>query len=245
MHDCHEAMVKIKMAFRPPDGKALGGGDGLVLVDMDPNAQSGKKKRKKAGSGGDVDGNNNQVANFGEYYTQDNMNGPLGGMLVEPVMLLDPNEPMMEGGAAGGGGGAFAIPFSLDPNNAGGDDNWIVAEEDEDAEEGLGGRKKRARRNESTLDNLTLDSDLNNMAAPGAEEEEGWGAFDPDADMRPDDDEEEDMHMFQPDADLENEEESKAGKDSVTSNVELVRGASDSVASDRPLQVRCCYIYLC
>ncbi|KAL7540214.1 hypothetical protein ACHAXR_009950 [Thalassiosira sp. AJA248-18] len=248
MHDCHEAMVKIKMAFRPPDGKSGGGAgsDGLVLVDMDPNA-SGKKKRKKGAEGGD--GNNNQVANFGEYYTQD-MQGPIGGMLVEPVMLLDPNEPL-EGGAAGGagagGGGAFAIPFSLDPN-AGGDDNWIVAEEDDDAEDG-GGRKKRARRNESTLStnaaaNLTLDSDLGGMAPAGGmeeeEEEEGWGEFDPDADMRPDDDEEEeDMHTFQPDADLENETDGgeNKGRESVASRVELVRGANDSVASDRPLQM--------
>ena len=95
MHDCHEAMVKIKMAFKP-DGKMLaiagGGGDGLILADMDPNS-SGKKRKKGRGSGGGED--NNNVANFGEYYTQ-NLEGQLGGMLVEPVMLLDPNEPMME-----------------------------------------------------------------------------------------------------------------------------------------------------
>lgn len=247
MHDCHEAMVKIKMAFKPDAKGGAAGGDGLVLMDMDPNA-SGKKKRKKGSAGGD-DGQNNQVANFGEYYTQD-MQGPIGGMLVEPVMLLDPNEPMPDG-AEGGAGGAFAIPFSLDPNQQGGDDNWIVAEEDAEADEDAGGRKKRARRNESTLStnaaaNLTLDSDLGAMpAAPGAdeEEEEGWGEFDPDADMRPDDEEDEDMHMFQPDADLENEEEDesavggKAGRQSEASRVELVRGANDSVASDRPLQM--------
>mmetsp|Transcript_40513 Transcript_40513/g.73007 ORF Transcript_40513/g.73007 Transcript_40513/m.73007 type:complete len:788 (+) Transcript_40513:331-2694(+) len=234
MHDCHEAMVKIKMAFRP-DGNKGGnaGGDGLVLLDMDPNA-TGKKRKK--GAKGD-DGNNN-VANFGEYYTQD-LHGPIGGMLIEPVMLLDPNEPM-EGGA----GGAFAIPFSLDPSQ-GGDDNWITAEEDgDDASEG--GRKKRARRNESTLSmdaaaNLTLDSDHGGMGTPGMEEEEeeGWGAFDPDADMRPDDEEEEeDMHMFQPDAELESETVEKKGRESMASRVELVRGdGSVSLASDRQLQM--------
>eukprot|EP00581_Thalassiosira_minuscula_P005740 CAMPEP_0183742590 /NCGR_PEP_ID=MMETSP0737-20130205/64779_1 /TAXON_ID=385413 /ORGANISM="Thalassiosira miniscula, Strain CCMP1093" /LENGTH=808 /DNA_ID=CAMNT_0025978177 /DNA_START=204 /DNA_END=2630 /DNA_ORIENTATION=- len=243
MHDCHEAMVKIKMAFRP-DGKqgagAGAGGDSLVLVDMDPNAPGGKK-RKKGGKGGD-DGNDN-VANFGEYYTQD-MQGPIGGMLVEPVMLLDPNDPM--DGGAGGSGGAFAVPFSLDPSQ-GGDDNWIIAEEDaDDASEG--GRKKRARRNDSTLStnaaaNLTLDSDHGGIPAPGMEEsedEEGWGAFDPDADNGPDDEEEEeDMHMFQPDAGLDNDsvgEESK-GRESVASRVELVRGANDSVTSERQLQM--------
>lgn len=239
MYDCHEAMSKIKMAFRP-DGKGLAaqgaGGDGLVLVDMDPNA-SGKKRKK--GKGGADDGNN-QMANFGEYYTQD-LQGQIGGMLVEPVMLLDPNEPMDQAGAAAGAGG-FAIPFSLDPSQ-GGDDNWIVAEEDGDDESAGGGRKKRARRNDSTPANLTLDSDLGNMA-PGAEEEEeeeGWGAFDPDADMK-DDEEEEDMHMFQPDADLEVEEEgaedgANKGRESMASRVELVRGANDSVTSDRQLQM--------
>lgn len=238
MHDCHEAMVKIKMAFRPVDGKAgaVGlGGDGLVLLEMDPNAKKGKK-RGKAGD----DGNNN-VANFGEYYTQDNaMAGPIGGMLVEPVMLLDPNESME------GAGGAFAIPFSLDPSQ-GGDDNWIIAEEDDEDDASGGGRKKRARRNDSTAAaNLTLDSDLGDMA-PGSgmeEEEEGWGAFDPDADTRPDEEEEEDMHVFRPDAELEAEEEEekedagkKKGRESMASRVELVRGANDSVTSDRQLQV--------
>lgn len=227
MHDCHEAMVKIKMAFRP-DGKGGAGaaGDGLVLADMDPNASG--KKRKKGGKGDD--GNNN-VANFGEYYTQD-MQGPIGGMLVEPVMLLDPNEPMETQG-----GGAFAIPFSLDPNAEGGQgDNWIMAEEDDD-ESVASGRKKRARRNDSTLStnaaaNLTLDSGMNNMA-PGEEEEEGWGAFNPDKDDEEEDDE--DMHMFQPDADLE--EGANKGRESIASRVELVRGANDSVTSDRQLKV--------
>jgi len=240
MNDCHEAMVKIKMAFRP-DGKIAGGnaGDGLVLVDMDPNATGKKKKGKK---GGGDDGNNN-VANFGEYYTQD-MNGPIGGMLVEPVMLLDPNGPMMEAEA----GGAFAIPFSLDPSQGGEGDNWIIAEEDDgdEASLGAGGRKKRTRRNDSTLStnaaaNLTLDSDLGNMAPggpPGMEEEsveEGWGEFDPDADMKDEEEEDEDMHQFQPDAELENIE--NKGRESVASRVELVRGASDSVTSDRQLQM--------
>ena len=114
-------------------------------------------------------------------------------------------------------------------------DNWIVAEED-DASQG-GGRKKRARRNDSNAAaNLTLDSDMNNMAPAGEEEEEeGWGEFNPDKD------DEEEMHMFQPDADLETEDEENKGRESVASRVELVRGANDSVTSDRQLQVRCSF----
>jgi hypothetical protein len=67
------------------------------------------------------------------------------------------------------------------------------------------------------------------------EEEEGWGAFDPDAGMRPEE-EEEDMHVFQPEEELDVNVERR---ESVASRVELVRGAGDSVASDRQLQVSC------
>lgn len=186
MHDCHEAMVKIKMAFKPEK-------DSLVLVDMDPSSKKGE---------------NNVVSNFGEYYTQE-------GLLVEPVLLMDPNEN--EG---------FAIPFSLDPN-AEGEGDWIMAEEDE-VENSRGRKKKRER---TTMEgDLTLDTEgVEEMKEE--EEEEGWAAFDPDADMR--EEEEEDMHVFQP----EEEEKLEDGRESVASRVELVRGAGDSVTSDRQLQV--------
>ena len=204
MHDCHEAMVKIKMAFKPEKG-----GDGLVLVDMDPNSKKG---------------DNNVVSNFGEYYTQEQL-------LVEPVLLMDPNEE--QGGLMGVNGG-FAIPFSLDPNGVNSEgDNWIMAEEDEVVENGRGRKKKK-----STIDeNLTMDSEGLNVPQEEEEEEEGWGAFDPDADLRPDD-EEEDMHVFQPDEEIEANNE--GGRESVASRVELVRGAGDSVTSDRQLQVSFC-----
>ncbi|KAL9179652.1 hypothetical protein ACHAXT_008942, partial [Thalassiosira profunda] len=143
MHDCHEAMVKIKMAFRPSDGSGRGG-DGLVLADMDPHAAGGKRKRRKGEE-------NDNVANFGEYYAQDG--GPIGGMLVEPVLLLDPAEE---------GAGGFAVPFSLDPDQ-GGDDHWIVAEEDDDASAAGGRRKRRKESAMNAAANLTLDSDLGGM----------------------------------------------------------------------------------
>ena len=191
MHDCHEAMVKIKMAFKPDKS------DGLVLVDMDPSKKS----------------ENNVVSNFGEYYTQE-------GLLVEPVLLMDPNEEAI------GGNNGFAIPFSLDPNGVSEGENWIMAEEDE-VEDGRGRKKK------STIDaTLTLGTGMNRL---GEEEEEGWGVFDPDADMRDDDDE--DMHVFQPDEELEGNI-AGGGRESMASRVELVRGVGDSVASDHQLQVR-------
>lgn len=238
MHDCHEAMVKIKMAFRPEGGvNSMGGkgGEGMVVVDMDPNQIKGKR----GGEGGDGSGNNVDPR-FGEFYTQD-MAGPLGGMLVEPVLLMDPNDDLNDVGGGALGGGAFAIPFSLDPaGNTGEGENWIVADEDgDDASTTVGRGRNRGRDKKSTLSsnaaaNLTLDSDMEGMGNQNPmeeeEEEEGWGAFDPDAD------EEEDMHVFQADADLD-EEGGVKGRESVASRVELVRGANDSVASDRQLQV--------
>ena len=236
-NDCHEALVKIKMAFKPTNqggsnaqGKNKDGEHGgLVLLDMDPNAQSRK------------DGNNANVANFGEYYTQDLMNG----LLVEPVLLMDPNDNSQNAG--GGGGGAFAIPFSLEPGNDG-EGDWIVADDDEYDEEDEDGnrrRKKKSTLSTNAAANLTLDSE-NIGRAPGQEdeeEEEGWGAFDPDADMR-EEDEEEDMHVFQPDAELE-DVEGVRGRESVASRVELVRGANDSIASDRQLQVSIVLLFYC
>ena len=50
-----------------------------------------------------------------------------------------------------------------------------------------------------------------------------------------DDDEDDDMHQFEPDGDLE--ETQRPGRESNASRVELVRGASDSVTSDRQLKV--------
>jgi len=226
-NDCHEALVKIKMAFKPTNNNPSSNAQGK---NKDGNSEQQHGTSKK-------DGNNANVANFGEYYTQDLMNG----LLVEPVLLMDPNDNSQNAG--GGGGGAFAIPFSLEPGNDGEGDHWIVADDDEEEydeedEDGNRRRKKKSTLSTNAAANLTLDSE-NIGGQEDEEEEEGWGAFDPDADMREEDEEEEDMHVFQPDADLEEEEdvEGVRGRESLASRVELVRGANDSIASDRQLQV--------
>ena len=53
--------------------------------------------------------------------------------------------------------------------------------------------------------------------------------------MRDEEEEDDDMHQFEPDGDLE--ETQRPGRESNASRVDLVRGANDSVTSDRQLQV--------
>lgn len=67
------------------------------------------------------------------------------------------------------------------------------------------------------------------------DDEDGWGAFDPDKD----DEEEEDVHEFRPEEEEEVDLEVRGeeGRKSSASRVELVRGANDSIMSDRQLQV--------
>eukprot|EP00567_Pseudictyota_dubia_P000939 CAMPEP_0197467226 /NCGR_PEP_ID=MMETSP1175-20131217/65458_1 /TAXON_ID=1003142 /ORGANISM="Triceratium dubium, Strain CCMP147" /LENGTH=266 /DNA_ID=CAMNT_0043003289 /DNA_START=225 /DNA_END=1022 /DNA_ORIENTATION=- len=131
MHDCHEAMVKIKMAFRPgvQPGEGGGTGEGGVAVVVDMDHPGGRK----SGAGGEGGGAQMNVSNFGEYSTQDaQLAGPIGGVMIQPVMLMD-DEDILEGGGNAGAGGAFAIPFSLEPEKGGvGGDNWILAEEEEE-----------------------------------------------------------------------------------------------------------------
>jgi len=62
MNDCHEAMVKIKMAFQPSTNDATK----AVVVDLDPH---GRKSEA-----------NLNVANFGEYEQ----------VIMEPTLVLDP-----------------------------------------------------------------------------------------------------------------------------------------------------------
>ena len=107
------------------------------------------------------------------------------------------------------------------------------------------GRRRRGNRNDGIMitnagANLTLDDMAPGGASMEEVEEEGWGAFDPDADMKDDDDEEEeDVHMFLPEEEESDAEgvENNRGRESTESRVELVRGANDSVSSDRQLRV--------
>ena len=260
MHDCHEAMVKIKMAFRPGGaGENQGGARGAVLgalVDID--AVGGKSGKGGAGGGENV------VANFGEYTTQE-IGAAGGSLVIRPVILVDEDQIALEisggaGGAGGGGGGEFAIPFSLIQGGdaTGADGGWILAEEeDDDDEEGRGSGRRAimtkasmtASSQESsaavTAANLTLDSDISGMAGGGGatrEEEEGWGVFDPDAPVRIEEEgrrgieEEEDETAggFGPMEEDSSEEEVERGRGrrSEVSDVELARG-DESILSEQ------------
>lgn len=213
MSDCQEAMVKIKMAFRP--GIAEEGEDSAgVVVDIDPG-------RGKKSSGADG-GNGMNVSNFGDFNFQDHgLSGELGDVLVQPLHL-DGNELL----ATNDPNAKFAIAFSLDPEGENQQaDGWVVAEDDDGStriERAGAASSKAARRamlgvqgnsqDSSALAavDMTLESDMSGMLRQKeAEDGEGWQAFDPNA--------------------IDEEQEENDQKDSV-SDVELAR-APDEEAS--------------
>lgn len=207
MHDCTEALVKIKMAFRPTtasDKRKESTGDGDAGA-VDLNTMGGEVGGTLSTEGG------NNVANFGEFLLQSihPLDGTTGG--VDAVELdgnaaaaqLDPlNEHL-----------AFAVPFSLDQSGGGGGiiadgaANWIMADDDDenasnktlstDAIRAAMLRKQGSIGDETGIDNTNLslsltlnESDLNSLLNRSRDpsvsqqnivEEEEWTAFDPDA----------------------------------------------------------------
>lgn len=107
MHDCHEAMIKIKMAFRnhpsdptTNDGK---GGGARGTIDMrggsnDPNQQ--QQQQTKGSSGG---ADNLNVSNFGEYQ--------------DVLVTVDPTTGGIQG---------FQLPFDLEDETAA--EDWLPAD---------------------------------------------------------------------------------------------------------------------
>jgi len=225
MNDCEEAMVKIRMAFRTTGGIG-GNGDNEtfgVIVDLDPRGGG-----KRGSGGGRVSGDcGMNVSNFGDFEAQGGATGPIGGMHIEPVLLLNSEDIM----ANDSGYGKFAIPFSLEPENGTGTqetlgvDGWIV--EEEEGEEEAEARRRSMLRSQQTQDsearaavNQTLDSDGSVLQGTSTRsvsqevEELEWGAFDPDAEDLPPNpvdqdvntnehafDPEEDQHVFNPEED--------------------------------------------
>lgn len=107
----------------------------------------------------------------------------------------------------------FAIPFDLHALQTMAPEEWAIAEDHEDSQQ-------VAPEGRQAMD-LTMDSDINMdmlMQRPEEEAEEQWTAFDPDED--------EDRHVFD---DSRNE--------SKISDVELVRGAEDSMTTAGRLSV--------
>jgi len=149
MTDCHDTMLKIKLAFRPGATSSgsngndvmLGLGDigidgSYALVDLHP------AKGGRSSSGGNADGGGGMnVSNFGDYLTQtgggEGGGGEIGGMMIEPVLLMDRDVIFADGGTAE----KFAVPFSLDPGATGvgngitgnnTNESWMVAEDDDE-----------------------------------------------------------------------------------------------------------------
>lgn len=207
MKDCDEAMVKIKMAFRP-DGEQ--GEDARVYIE---------------GSGA---GN---VQNFGDVTLIDpldiGISGPIGGLLVQPIQLEDTGTrkfaiPFNLEGETEQDHGWIEAEDEVDVN--------------ENIDEAERIRKAISRtqtqdgmsQDDSALAavNMTLDSQLSGMGVNRIqeEEEEGWHSFDPDA-IEAVDEEEDERHVFEPKDDL------NQTKDSNVSDIELVRGGAEESSS--------------
>ena len=208
MKDCDEAMVKIKMAFRP-DGEQPE--DARIYIEG-------------AGAG--------NVHNFGDVTLIDaldfGVSGPIGGMHVQPVQLN------IEAGA-GKFAIPFSLEGETELDAVAG---WIEAEDEEDVDgrfdDSEAVRKAVARtqsqegvsQDDSALAavNMTLDSQLSGMGVNKIhEEEEGWHSFDPDAVGVAE--EEDERHVFDPD------EPVNQTKDSNVSDIELVREGTEETSS--------------
>jgi cohesin complex subunit SCC1 len=207
LKDCDEAMVKIKMAFRP-DGEQVE--DARIYLEG-----------VSAGAG--------NVHNFGDVTMIDpldiGVSGPIGGMFVEPVLLNVDT-----------GAGKFAIPFNLEgetEQDAGA--GWVEADDEEEVMDDSDAVRKAVSRTQSqegvsqdesafAAVNMTLDSQLSGMGATRIEnEEEGWHSFDPDALGVAE--EEEERHVFEPD------DQVNRTRDTNVSDVELVRGDAEETSS--------------
>jgi N terminus of Rad21 / Rec8 like protein len=252
--DCHEAMVRIKVAFRNDtssssmnksnnNSKNNNASDNNIdlVVGMDPTRRDGPSS------------NANNVANFGEY--QD--------------FLLDPNALVIdEDGEATG----FAIPIDLnemtDHELA---ERWVLAEQqhtqrnendDDDASQHRGNNMNMSSTSGDQQTGSSSDGSpsKNNewsqlLATATQEPEEQWHPFDPDAEdlglpknreEEEEDDDNEPMPLADEDDDDEppmmDEDEQAAplgGVDtSRVSEIEVVRAADESFLSESNSQVR-------
>lgn len=228
--DCEEAMVKIKLAFRPEE-----------------QAEDAQEYALQGGGGGGGSGeegrNHLNVQNFGhvnlleQEYDFTSADGPIGGIMVQPVPIHDD-------------GDVFHVPFDLEGGMQGENSNeegWVEAEDDgseyEDGNRSTG--RKKARRamdlksqqshdsisfglgmnvDSSALAavNLTLDSDVMGGGTQrlDQEEEEEWHAFDPEEE----EEEEENIGRHELDSTLDTDvNATRRTKESDVSEIELVR----------------------
>jgi cohesin complex subunit SCC1 len=197
MKDCQEAVEKINVAFR---------------VDAEDDLQVYTTEGNGAGT----------VHNFGDISLMEqqidlNTSGP-NTLLVQPIAFEQED------------GNIFTLPFDLE-GNINLNENWIQADDDDDA--AMAGGHSETNTSRDAIRKAMMGSQLNStgdsmmensaMAAMNMtlemdsriqdeeEEEEGWQAFDPDA--------EEDRHVF---------DDPDVTKNSTLSDIELVRGGNDS-----------------
>lgn len=175
MHDCTEALVKIKMAFhssatknkrkrkRRKDGDEVDESDGEddeFGLDLDLKKQKG---------GGLSSHGVSAVPHFGDWDAQ-NLNSNDIMSSVQPIYMQDLDDDALglptEGDVPLQHDGSFAIPFSLDEQEAFGgasSQGWMTAEDAETTQ------------NKS----MSMASESDMWKKPLMREEEEWAAFDP------------------------------------------------------------------
>lgn len=203
LKDCDEAMVKIKMAFRPDGEQAE---DARVYIES-------------SGAG--------NVLNFGDTALIDPLDigiSDIGGLLLDPSGASKFAIPFnLEGETE-----QDAVAGWVEA-----DDDEEVDELGDDADAirravGRAQTQDGVSQDDSALAavNMTLDSQLSGMGVNRIqeEEEEGWHSFDPDA-AGMEEEEEEERHVFDPDDNVNQTRESHI------SDVELVRGGEEETSS--------------
>lgn len=248
MSDCQEAMVKIKMAFRPglkdqAQGEAAG-----VIVDLEPSTGGGgttggggERRSKRTAATNASEGTTMNVTGFGDFDSQEFDLAGLGSgtntnVLVQPLHMNEDGEYT----STNDPNAKFAIAFSLEGTGGNMDphiadaDGWVVAEDDDGSTriERRGAASKAARKamfQRHSLTQGTTSQDTSALAAVDMTLESDLSGMLRPTGTREDGD---GWEAFDPTA-MEEEEEEEEGKakDSV-SDVEMVRAPDDEGSKD-------------
>jgi len=225
MHDCTEALVKIKMAFHSSGSKTKrkrkrrkGNAEESESEDEDDFGLDLDLKKHKGG--GLSSHGISAVPHFGDWDAQNVDSNDIMSS-VQPIYIQDHSDDVRRSSIEGDGGihdGSFAIPFALDEQDVFGgatSQGWMTAEDGETAH------------SQSFVDkSMSMASESDMWIKPRMREDEEWAAFDP----------EEDAETEHKDA---TEEEARQGPgknktdDKEIDSIEIGRREDESIASSQ------------